>query len=851
MTVEAGLSPRAPGPADPGGPLDSRGAARRRILAGRLSLRLKLVLGMALPLLGLTVGGLGFLIAAENRHQLGTQREVLRSVVVAMTNDFHRVTLLNDQSVGVEIADRLRAFTEIDRLCLLDEHGVMAYSYARSGLLPEAPPVGEDPARSRWFEVALTAGGQPIGVAVLQASPESHRAAAAARTARALGVAGGLFVACLAVALGVGRTISSPIRRIRDFVVETARTLDTTRRIEIDDGHEIGALGGSINRLLEEIATQRAELAATNARIEAEVEQRTRELRATERRLRAMATHAPVGIFETDREGRCIFVNRTWGDITGCGPDRALGRPWTEAVNTQDGERVRREWAAAAERNEEYNTECRMAGADDRAAWVCASTIALRGDGGSVIGHLGTITDITDRKRMEDELRFGALHDKLTGLPNRASIREQLARTLERSREDPSFRYALLYLDFDRFKAINDTMGHEAGDAFLTTAAERLTGRARARSAERGTRVTPARLGGDEFVVLVEGPGADEDAPGTAEDLCAALATPYAIHGKDVHSSASIGVVRGAPEYGTPDDVLRDADAAMYYRKAHGRKGVTVFEPAMREAALSRARFEKELRGALDRDELFLVYQPIVSLEHRGPVAFESLLRWRHPTAGQLAPGAFIGVAEETGQIIPIGRWVLREACRQARQWQTWMPDPEPLGISVNIARRHLEQGSLVTDVREALDASGLSPSCLILEITESSIMKDIEGSIRVLTSLRELGVRVAMDDFGAGHSSLACLRRLPLDILKIDSGFITGITADRRTIAIIHAIMTMAANFRLVVVGEGVETDDELATLLAVDCPTAQGYFFGRPMAASEVPAWCVRAAAPTARAA
>lgn len=830
----------------------SRGGAvvRRAIgLIGALPLHAKLFLGMAVPLIGLVMVGLAAVVRIERGLEREAFVESLESAVVAMTNEFHRVTLLRDQSAAVEASERLRAFHDIERLWVLTESGELSFAYARPGLLPSPPPEPGALTAPRRLTVPLCVRGRSLGTAVLEVALDRLEAAHAARLVNTGAIAGAMLLVGLGIAFVLGRLIAAPIRRISEFVVATATTLDTSRRLPVTDRHETGALAGSINRLLAEITDQRTRLEETNARIEAVVEQRTRDLRASERRIRALATHAPVGIFETDLGGMCLFVNRAWAELTRLTPDQALGRSWTEVVHPEDRDAVREAWRDAVEARNDFTAEFRVVAGDGRTAWVCGGTVALRDEAGAITGHLGTLTDMTERKQLEEELRFGAFHDRLTSLPNRAWLRERLTAAIERSKADPGFRYAVLYLDFDRFKQINDTLGHEAGDGFLAAAAERIAGTVHSVLAGRALEATTTRLGGDEFVVLLEGIEDAGQVVRTAEALCDALAAPYRIGGSEVVSTASIGVVLAESEYAAPDDVLRDADAAMYRRKSEGRRGVTLFDWSMREAAVSRARLEEDLRVALERGEFLLHYQPIVSLQDRRPAGFEALLRWRRATRGLVQPGEFLAIAEETRLVIPIGRWALREACVQAKRWLEWMPEPEPRFVSVNISRHHVEDGAILDDVEHALGESGLPPRALVIEVTENTIMHDVKKSAGVLARLRECGVRVSMDDFGTGHSSLAYLRQLPLDMLKIDRSFVTGLTPDKKSMAILQAIIDLASNLGVRVVAEGVETPDQIGPLIALDCQLVQGFAMARPMPAEDVPAWCVRAAAPRAR--
>lgn len=823
--------------------------ARRRgtSLCARLPLHLRLLIGMTLPLAVVVLAALGILIGTEAASLRAEMKHRLESIVMAMANDFHRVSLMDDQDVGVEIAERLRAFEEIDRLWLFDPGREAVFSYAKPGRAPAPAPASWEGERG-VVRVPIRASGQELGYVLVEPSWQALRE----RTWRMVGglaaVAGVMLVGGLGMARLVGRSIAAPIERVSRCVAEAAETLDTSRRVEVRDRHEIGALAAAINRFLEVITIQRTQLEQTNARIEREVEQRTRELRASERRIRVLATYAPVGIFETDPQGRCNFVNRAWTELTGVGHEAAVGTKWLEVIADEDRRTIEPVWQERVETEGDYGVECRLAGEGSAPVWVSCGVVGLRDDMGRLTGFLGTFTDVTERRRLEEELRFGALHDRLTGLPNRQQLRDRLDRALARAAEGAGGAVALFYLDFDRFKSINDTLGHEGGDAFLMQAAGRIAAFSEEMARRHGLVVTPARLGGDEFVVLIEGAFDRAEVEGEATALSEVLAGRYEVDGREVRSSASIGVVFRSAEHGGIDDLLRDADTAMYHRKVEGRRGVAVFDPSMRTASRARERTAAELKSAVASGQFVLRYQPIVSLGTRRPVGFEALVRWSHPTRGLLSPGEFLDVAESSGLIVPMGRWALREACRQLRTWQSWMPDPEPLFVSVNLSRRHLEDASLEGDVKAALQESGIRPDSLVIEITESEIMRDASAAIDLLHRLRGIGVRVAMDDFGTGYSSLAWLRRLPLDLLKIDRSFVTGLTGDKRTLAILQAIITLAENLGVDVVSEGVEHAEEVAPLIALECRLGQGYYFSRPLPAEQIPAWCVRAAAPMA---
>lgn len=609
--------------------------------------------------------------------------------------------------------------------------------------------------------------------------------------------------------------------------------------VVFEDVFLIASMGIS-RREMRRLALQRARLEDAHAGVEAEVEQRTRALRLSEQRNSALISHAPVGIFETDSEGRCVFVNPRWVECTGVSAQTALGRPWAQAVAAEEREDLERAWRGFVSGREgaAFDAECGIRRPDGAPGFLGLRLAPMRDESGEPTGYLGTVTDMTERRLMEQSLRQDAHFDRLTGLPNRTLLRLRLEDAVTRLRGPEAAGFALLFMDFNRFKAINDTLGHAAGDEFLRSAAARIVGAARARRDLAPEGAVVARLGGDEFVALLLGVRESRSALEFAHALRETLARPHTIAGSEVTCPASIGVAMGSAEHATADDALRDADVAMYRGKREPEGAVTLFDRAMREAMLSRNRLERDLRRAIDAGQFELVYQPIVSLETGRAAGFEALLRWRHPTLGLMLPGSFLQIAEETGLIVAMGRWALRRACEEAETWPEG-PDGERLFVAVNLSRRHVENPSLHADVEAALGASGLDPRRLEVEITENTIMRNIDASVATLGGLRDRGVRVSMDDFGTGHSSLACLRRLPLDTLKIDRSFVQVVTPQRSALAILEAITTLAHNLRMRVVAEGVERAEDLPQLLALECEMAQGLYFAPPLAPEDARAW------------
>ncbi|HVS69855.1 MAG TPA: EAL domain-containing protein [Phycisphaerae bacterium] len=451
---------------------------------------------------------------------------------------------------------------------------------------------------------------------------------------------------------------------------------------------------------------------------------------------------------------------------------------------------------------------------------------------------------LADLERMVHErtsdLQRLALQDRLTGLPNRAWLMEQLTTLVAKNAGAAPTPFALLFLDFDRFKMVNDSLGHNAGDELLKAISARLTDALADYAAAGGKPAAcAARLGGDEFVVLQPGVASINDAVDMARRLSEKLAAPYHIQNVPVHSTASIGIALADSAYQWADDVLRDADTAMYRAKTKARGSWTIFTPEMRKEAIARLTLENDLRRALENREFVLHYQPILSLEDARLTGFEALLRWNHPQRGLILPDEFIPVTEETGMILQLGEWVLTEAARQLQEWSSRYPAARNLAVSVNTSRRQLIAPPFLSIVEKALAATQLEPHRLNLEITESVFIQDHNHVRDVLQRIRAMNVGVHMDDFGTGYSSLNCLHGLPLNVLKVDRSFIQNVSLRRDYAAVVDAIIVLAHNLGMKVIAEGVESADHLAMLSGLDCDAAQGNFFSPPMPAADTEAF------------
>ena len=553
-------------------------------------------------------------------------------------------------------------------------------------------------------------------------------------------------------------------------------------------------------------------------------------LRESEERYALAARGANDGLWDWNLVTSAMYFSPRWKAMLGFRENEIEDRleEWIGRIHDADRERVKEEIAAHQKGlTPHFESEHRLLHKDGGFRWMLSRGLAVHDAMGRALRMAGSQTDITERK----------VSDPLTGLPNRLLFIDRLGRLIKHSKRRKDHLFAVLFLDLDGFKMINDSLGHLAGDQLLVGVATRLEKCLRSSDtvARLGETFTVARLGGDEFTILLDDLKDPADANRAAERLMKALAPPFLIAGKEVFTSISIGIALSNAVYDQPEDMLRDADTAMYRAKSLGKARYEVFDADMRASVMARLQLETDMRRALERTEFCNFYQPIVSLDSGRIVGFEALLRWRHPTRGMIAPDEFIFVAEETGLIRELGWWSLREACRQMSNWRAGSDAYGGLTISVNLSAKQLLQPHLVEEMKKLLHEVALPPEALKLEITESAVMADPAAAAETLQQIKSLGISLAIDDFGTGYSSLSYLHRFPLDTLKIDRSFISGGGyGDGMEIA--RTIMPMAKNLRLDVVAEGVETLEQVSLLKRLHCKYAQGYYFSKPLAAEEV---------------
>jgi diguanylate cyclase (GGDEF)-like protein/PAS domain S-box-containing protein len=589
-------------------------------------------------------------------------------------------------------------------------------------------------------------------------------------------------------------------------------------------------LSAAIKRQWVETALARAEAAeAAKQALEQEIIDRQRieaALRESEERYALAASGANDGLWDWNLRTNEAFFSPRWKSMLGYEEDEISTNPneWFHRVHPEDIERVKREMIDHRKgQTSHFRSEHRLRQKDNTYCWMLVRGLAVRDETGDVYRIAGSQTDISIRKAAEEKLLYNALHDELTGLANRVLFMDRLDRTLTLSKQKQK-PFAVLFLDLDRFKVINDSLGHLAGDQLLITTAERLKRCLRSRD-------TCARLGGDEFAILLEEVQDQANAIAIVERIQQELKQPLLLEGQEVFVAASIGLIIDTTRYNQKEALLRDADTAMYCAKAAGRGCYAVFTEAMHDYAVTLLQLETDLRRAVEREEFQLLYQPILSLRTNELTGIEALLRWHHPSRGVIMPTEFIPIAEDTGLIIPIGEWVLHHACRQMQMWQQQYNLDPKLTISVNLSGKQFTQPDLVSQLKQILQETGLTPASLKLEITESVIMTNARAAAQMMVHLKQLGVQLAMDDFGTGYSSLSYLHQFPIDTLKIDRSFITSADTDLEKLEITRTVIALAWNLGMDVVAEGVETDKQMAQLKLLQCELAQGYLFSEPL--------------------
>ncbi len=589
----------------------------------------------------------------------------------------------------------------------------------------------------------------------------------------------------------------------------------------------------TILRLLQyrrQIETKASELAAANERMQLEIEERTRiqeALKESEERYALATLGANDGLWDWNLKTNEIYFSSRWKSMLGFQDDEIKNgvQEWFHRVHPDDISKLKKDISDHLnERTPHFENEHRLLNKEDVYLWMLSRGFAVRDSDGTTIRMAGSLTDITGRKKAEEQLIQSAFYDALTGLPNRALFMDRLQMEFAYKKRHKDHLFAVLFLDLDRFKNINDSFGHLIGDKLLVLVSERLQSHIRPDD-------TIARFGGDEFVVLLGDVKEISDATHIADRINSILTEPFHLMHHELYISVTIGIAISANEYQQPEEILRDADTAMYNAKLYGKAGYVIFDKTMHVNALDLLELEIDLRHAIERKEFVMYYQPIISLENRIIIGFEALVRWNHPHRGFLLPMEFIPLAEETGLIIPLSLWIIRQACRQILIWQQQFPSDLPLVVSVNISPKHLANANFITHITDILDETNLNPEQLALEITENVMIDNTDYVASLFSRLKDLKIQINIDDFGTGYSSLSYLQRFSINTVKIDQSFISRLSRNEKDLEIVQSIINMAHNMKMHVIAEGVEQAENLQTLEDLKCEYAQGFFFSHPL--------------------
>jgi diguanylate cyclase (GGDEF)-like protein/PAS domain S-box-containing protein len=562
------------------------------------------------------------------------------------------------------------------------------------------------------------------------------------------------------------------------------------------------------------------------ARQMAEQERISRQLKESEEHFRNAFDHA-AGMALLSPDGRWLQVNKSLCEMLGYTAPEMLAMSIHTVTHPDDfGADIGHIFQLIDGKFNSYQLEKRYLHKTGREVWVLQSASVIRDEQNKPMHLILQIQDITERKMAEDQIRHAAFHDALTGLPNRTLLSDRLSVAIERARRKSSYQFAVLFLDLDRFKVVNDSLGHDMGDKLLVDLSRRLEQCVRKLD-------TVARLGGDEFAVLLDGLESHEEAIHIAIRIQEALAAPFDLNSHEFFTSASIGIAFSMTSYDRPEDILRDADTAMYRAKANGKARHEIFDVGMHTRAMEMLKLENDLYRAVERGEIVAYFQPIVCLKTGRISGFEALARWHHPERGLVSPADFIPLAEDTGLIVPLGMMILRQSCLQTQEWNRLYAFEKPLTISVNLSGKQFSQSDLVERIKDILDEAKLAPELLRLEITETVIMENARNSIEMLQQLKALGVQFSIDDFGTGYSSLSYLNRFPFDVLKIDRSFVNRMAFEKESLGIVKTIMALANELGKAVVAEGVESENQRRTLAELGCQFGQGFFFSKPIPA------------------
>jgi diguanylate cyclase (GGDEF)-like protein/PAS domain S-box-containing protein len=777
------------------------------------SLRRKLIFislvttGLTLLLANLAFMSLEYyLTRQDNQNKLTILGEVIANRATAALT-FADIQVLQNN------LNTLKADPNVVRGCIFDvEQRLLAHYENQKGLnCPmslQALQVNRDQFFSQLFPIRLDE--KPIGTLYL----ESSRGALLARFNQF--VTFSIIILAITVVLAMllanrlQEVVLRPMRELSNTLSNIVSRKDYSIRAQKTNADELGDLVDLFNGLLRTIEAE------------------NQSLKTSEERFRKLTALSPVGIFQIDPDQQLTYVNQRWCDIHMVSEQDLSLQNWFERIHPKDLPLLKQRWNRLICEQESIAQELRLSRRDGSHTWIHLLASPLHNSSGELLGFLGAISDISELKSAQIQMENLAFYDPLTGLANRRLFKNRLEKSVKSVLRSGN-SMALMFLDMDQFKRINDTLGHDAGDILLKEVASRLTATVREND-------TVSRIGGDEFTILLTDIHHTSDVLVVAEKLLQALARPIRIKGQDIITTVSIGITMTPEDSTDANTLMKNADLAMYRAKEMGRNNFQFFSEDMNHNILEHLALEKEIKEAIERQQFTLLFQPKVSMLDYSVTGVETLIRWDHPEKGIITPGRFIPVAEETGQILEIGAWVLEQSCRQVSSLIRDNILPAAAKVAVNLSAKQFADPKLVEHIGNVLQATQIPPACLELEITESTLMDDVEAAIGTMQEIKKTGVSIAIDDFGTGYSSLAYIKRFPIDVLKVDRSFVMDIPDDPNDMAITAAVIAMAHKLSLDVVAEGVETQAQLDFLRSNNCDEGQGYLFSRPLSLGQL---------------
>lgn len=781
-----------------------------------LSLKAKtIVMAMTCSVIALMIA-IAFNAFYQNKVSEEQTKEEINVIAKILADRSTAALQFGDSNLAAQNLEALDARNSIDTGCLYDENSKLFAEFHRKlETLVECP--SESPKLGVFIEAdrllltrPIVLDGVPIGAIYIETSLYKLEELLFLNLGVSIIIGAIAAITALLLAARLQNVVTEPIKLLEKTASSVQATNNYSLRASKQTNDEIGRLVDSFNNMLNRIETD------------------TSALRDSEERFRTLTTASPVGVFQTNETGEYNYVNDRWREITGIYDLQMNQETFIKSLHPEERFQVLAQWKDSIESGEEFKMEYRLLkNSGEEVNVICQAKPMIATDG-SIKGYLGSVADITELKSVQFQLEQLALYDSLTKLANRHLFRNRLEKAIRNAKRTHK-KLAVLFLDIDHFKRINDTLGHDQGDELLRSIAHRL--RFCTRPGD-----TVARLGGDEFTVLVPEFDNSYEADSIARKILEVLKVPIRLRGQEVIITTSIGITVGLEDADDANVLMKNADLAMYKAKSQGRDNYQFFSEEMNVEISRQLEIESELRRALQNEEFELYFQPQVATPEMTIIGYEALLRWKHPTRGLVPPGEFIPIAEDSGLIVPIGEWVIRNACEQVKRFRTHGILPANGHIAVNLSARQFHDPNLVNLIRDLIVTTGINPQQIELEITESLLMENIDNTIQTLNELKALGMNLSIDDFGTGYSSLNYLKRLPIQILKVDRSFVMDIPQDKDDMEITAAVIAMAHKLGLKVVAEGVEEQAQVDFLLENKCDFVQGYFFGKPMPVSEL---------------